>query len=92
MTETMRWFGPADPVSLRDIRQAGATEVVTALHELPNGAVWPRDAIAARLRLFRRHDPEAAIALDAIGQAFLIGVDRSSDINWIELMASSLTR
>jgi mannonate dehydratase len=50
MTETMRWFGPTDPVRLRDIRQSGATEVVTALHELPNGAVWPRDAIAARKR------------------------------------------
>lgn len=48
MTETMRWFGPADPVRLRDIRQAGAAEVVTALHELPNGAVWPQEAIAAR--------------------------------------------
>lgn len=48
MTETMRWFGPSDPVTLRGIRQAGATEVVTALHEIANGQVWPREAIAAR--------------------------------------------
>jgi mannonate dehydratase len=48
MTQTMRWFGPSDPVALRDIRQTGATEVVTALHEVPNGAVWGAAAIAER--------------------------------------------
>ena len=48
MTQTMRWFGPHDPVALSSIRQSGATEVVTALHQVPNGAVWTRDAIAER--------------------------------------------
>ncbi|UZK70411.1 mannonate dehydratase [Sphingomonas sp. S1-29] len=51
MQQTMRWFGPSDPVGLGHIRQAGASGIVTALHEVPNGEVWPLAAIAERRKI-----------------------------------------
>jgi mannonate dehydratase len=51
MRQAWRWYGPDDPVTLDHVRQAGATEIVSALHQYAPGEVWPQKAVAERKRL-----------------------------------------
>jgi len=58
MRESWRWFGHGDPVTIYEIRQTGATDIVSALHSIPVGEVWPQEAIREHQALIEDCDPD----------------------------------
>lgn len=62
LKETLRWFGPDDPVSPADLRQCGCAGVMTALHHIPYGEPWPREQIAARKAELEKYGLEWVVA------------------------------
>ncbi len=62
MIESWRWYGPSDPITLRDIRQGGVKGIVTALHEVRCGEPWTAEAVNERVRMVRAAGMEWVVA------------------------------
>jgi mannonate dehydratase len=94
MRETLRWYGPDDPVTLDHVKQAGATEVVSALHHVYDGSAWPDDAIAVQKAqvLAAGLDWKIVESIPVHNQIKIAGPDRGRYIGWYKETIRALAR
>lgn len=89
MIESWRWYGPSDPITLRDIRQAGISGIVNALHEVRCGDLWTEEAVAERVKMI-----EAAGMKWVVAESIAVHEDiKTRSGNWqhyIEVYKQSL--
>lgn len=94
MRESWRWFGPNDPVTISDIRQTGATDIVSALHEIPTGEAWPLEAIQAHKALIEdgnaSHSPLHWTVVESIPVHEDIKLARPGHEKYVENWAQSM--
>ncbi len=94
MRESWRWFGPNDPVTINDIRQTGATDIVSALHDVPIGEVWTVEAIAQHKALIESCEPDQSplrwtvVESIPVHESIKLGTSEASQYtrNWIQSM------
>lgn len=94
MRQSWRWFGPQDPVALDHVRQAGAHEIVSALHHFKPGQVWTKEAVGERKQMIEQHAPDRTPLRWTIVESIPIPDDvrrlgkgaKASISGWIESM------